>query len=476
MGPARDDGVVDPQPHPEGGDSGGGSFDPGLETGYLRRAPRDHELDPQLGAAPFDPGPERYDDRRARKQAKRRERIERKQGERPGRSPGTGAAAPVGPRLADSDSLSARDEQPLPSEPAPMALTIGNADPTDTAAPVAEPQAEAEVVELPRREPMAERFERLRVERERVELQRRAGIERERSERERAERERRERRRDERAEKLRRDREALRPARRPAAASQAQPKPTQQKAAAAKPAAARIDPGVKGPVRKRARSAENRRRVATRRRGLFWPTAKAGLAVTAALALGGALGSLLGLPVPALDQASSNQSLINSASLFGIDPGTPTGLVRGYVFPILGPHDFGDKLARFGAPRYGHIHEGQDIFGKAGTTEVAVHDGIVVDRGKNSDPDDGGRGNYLAIYSPDDNHSFVYMHMLKPPPVTLGDHVHAGQVIGQLGCTGSCEGPHLHFEVRAGKASLGADTKPLDPLPFLRQWPQSTPG
>jgi len=27
-----------------------------------------------------------------------------------------------------------------------------------------------------------------------------------------------------------------------------------------------------------------------------------------------------------------------------------------------------------------------------------------------------------------------------------------------------------------GKATLGADTKPIDPLPFLKQWPQSTPG
>src|SRR3954470_12545541 len=202
MGPARDDGVVDPQSHPEGGDSGG-SFDPGLETAYLRRAPRDRELDPQLGAAPFDPGPDHYHERRARKQAKRRERIERKE---------------------------SRDEPALPSEPAPVALAVDSADPTDTAAPVAEPQADAEVVELPRREPMAERFERMRVERERVELQRRAEIERERSER-----------------------EALRPARRPAPA--------------------RIDPGVRGPVRKRTRTAENRRRVVTTRRGLFWPTA-----------------------------------------------------------------------------------------------------------------------------------------------------------------------------------------------------------
>jgi murein DD-endopeptidase MepM/ murein hydrolase activator NlpD len=337
------------------------------------------------------------------------------------------------------------------------------------AAPIPEPEREpAPVTELrPRRESLADRLERERRERERAERERRAKIESERAERERTEHERREFRRLERAEKLRREREALRPVRK---STRSKPAPAESLAAA------HIEPGVKGPVRKRARAAENRARVASRRRGLVWPTAKAGLAVTVALALGGALGSFLGLPVPGLDQTTGNQSLVNSASLFGIDPGTPAGLVRGYVFPLLGPHDFGDKIARFGAPRYGHIHEGQDIFGKTGTPEVAVHDGIVVDRGKNSDPDDGGRGNYVVLYSPSGNHSFVYMHMLKPSPVQLGDHVHSGTVVGQLGCTGSCEGPHLHFEVRIGKASLGADTKPVDPLPFLRQWPQSTPG
>ena len=167
---------------------------------------------------------------------------------------------------------------------------------------------------------------------------------------------------------------------------------------------------------------------------------------------------------------------LSSASLFGVDAGTPQGLVSGYVFPLLGPHSFGEKDARFGATRYGHVHEGQDIFGKAGTPEVAVHDGVVVDRGKENGRYSGGRGNYLAIYSPADNRSFVYMHMLKPSPVQLGQEVHAGRVIGQLGCTGSCDGPHLHFEVRIGKASLHSDTKAIDPLPYLEQWPQPTPG
>ena len=357
---------------------------------------------------------------------------------------------------------------------------------------------EADVVPFrARRETVAHRLEREWAERERAERERREEIARERAVRDRAIQERLEQRQAARLERLRRERaeserrerfvwsrrkrsekprrergRRLQPEPKRADAQDAQPRTRPRP----EPARARIDPAVKGPVKKRQRAAENRHRASVRRRGLFWPTAKAGFALTLVLGLSAGLGSALGLPVPGFDPGAGRQSLASSAAIFGVDSGTPPGLAAGYVFPLIGPHGFGDRIARFGAPRYGHIHEGQDIFGKVGTPEVAVHDGTVVDRGKSTDPDSGGRGNFVTIYSPRDDRSFVYMHMLKPSPVLVGKSVHAGQLVGRLGCTGSCEGPHLHFEVRVGRATPGAETKAVDPLPYLHQWPQTTPG
>jgi murein DD-endopeptidase MepM/ murein hydrolase activator NlpD len=42
----------------------------------------------------------------------------------------------------------------------------------------------------------------------------------------------------------------------------------------------------------------------------------------------------------------------------------------------------------------------------------------------------------------------------------VGDAVEQGDIIGLVGCTGSCTGDHLHFEIRV-------DDEPVDPLPYL---------
>jgi murein DD-endopeptidase MepM/ murein hydrolase activator NlpD len=131
------------------------------------------------------------------------------------------------------------------------------------------------------------------------------------------------------------------------------------------------------------------------------------------------------------------------------------------VFPVRGHVDFGDQEARFGAWRGGHVHAGQDVFARAGTPLVAIRDGRVVETG-----DDGGRGNYVAIWSSEMRRTFVYLHMRHPSRVGVGKRVRAGERVGSVGCTGSCWGDHLHLEVRRGKGTTG---KPHDPLQLLRR-------
>jgi murein DD-endopeptidase MepM/ murein hydrolase activator NlpD len=46
--------------------------------------------------------------------------------------------------------------------------------------------------------------------------------------------------------------------------------------------------------------------------------------------------------------------------------------------------------------------------------------------------------------------------------VRVGEQIEAGQRIGTAGCTGSCSGTHLHFELRLRG-------RPVDPLRFRRQ-------
>ena len=152
--------------------------------------------------------------------------------------------------------------------------------------------------------------------------------------------------------------------------------------------------------------------------------------------------------------ADAFRSLTRTAQTVDIAPPEPDEW-----FPVRGVIDFGAYDARFGAWRGDRKHEGQDVFAEAGTPLVAIRDGEVVETG-----DDGGRGNYVAIWSPDTDRTFLYLHMRAPSPLQPGDPVAGGARVGAVGCTGSCWGDHLHLEMRAGRGTTGV---PLDPLPLL---------
>jgi murein DD-endopeptidase MepM/ murein hydrolase activator NlpD len=138
----------------------------------------------------------------------------------------------------------------------------------------------------------------------------------------------------------------------------------------------------------------------------------------------------------------------------------------GYVFPVRGPHSFGTSINRFGAPRSGHTHQGQDIMARAGLPVVSVTAGTVSSTGSN-----GGAGNY-AVVDGDDSRDYAYYHLQSRAVVTRGQRVSAGTVLGRVGCTGSCSGDHLHFEMWTPHWWDGGE--PFDPLPYLRRWDASS--
>jgi len=137
-------------------------------------------------------------------------------------------------------------------------------------------------------------------------------------------------------------------------------------------------------------------------------------------------------------------------------------------FPIddEGDVDYGEAGARFGNNRGGRAHQGQDMFAPAGTPLVAASEAEVVEAGGGEGD---GRGNHVALYDERRDRTYVYFHMSEAPRVEVGEKVVAGRRVGSVGCTGSCSGDHLHFEIRRGE---GADGEALDPLEAVRGWPR----
>lgn len=124
----------------------------------------------------------------------------------------------------------------------------------------------------------------------------------------------------------------------------------------------------------------------------------------------------------------------------------------------------GLRTSPFG-PRWGRNHDGIDIAAATGTAIRAAECGVVT-----VSSEQGGYGNMVCVQH-SDRFETCYAHM-SSFAVNAGDAVRRGQVIGYVGCTGSCTGPHLHFETRVDGQAQNPDTylrgAPVPGTPKLR--------
>jgi hypothetical protein len=135
-------------------------------------------------------------------------------------------------------------------------------------------------------------------------------------------------------------------------------------------------------------------------------------------------------------------------------------------FPLVGPFTYGGPDARFGAPRRGHSHQGQDLPAAEGTPVVAPRGGTV----KAVQYQARGAGHYVVLDGDGEDRDYVFMHLRSGSIVVHeGQHVRTGQRLGDVGSTGESSGPHLHFEIWVG-GGWYTGGHPVDPLPFLRSW------
>lgn len=152
---------------------------------------------------------------------------------------------------------------------------------------------------------------------------------------------------------------------------------------------------------------------------------------------------------------------------------TQAAVVIDIAFPVQGGAEYIDD---FGAPRFNHSHEGNDLMAPKHTPVIAANDGVV---------------SWAPIPEPsygwgiwikgDDGYTYVYIHLNNDTPgtddgnggvehayadgVRQGSRVTRGQIIGWVGDSGNAESanPHVHFEIRDTKTDVA-----IDPYPSLQ--------
>jgi len=130
---------------------------------------------------------------------------------------------------------------------------------------------------------------------------------------------------------------------------------------------------------------------------------------------------------------------------------------------LLGPHGgFAKDKGELPKQWFGYA---ADVMAVADATVASTGEGIaepatLAEGATHKVPLENAAGNYVALDLGDGRYAF-YEH-LKPGSIRVkaGQHVHRGEVIGQVGFTGESTGPHLHFHVSDANAPLAAEGLP----------------
>ncbi len=142
--------------------------------------------------------------------------------------------------------------------------------------------------------------------------------------------------------------------------------------------------------------------------------------------------------------------LVSALSLAASPPPAPEPEPFGLVWPAEG------QVTDGYGPRWGRMHQGIDIGILQRLSVVAAADGTVKAVGWL--PHYAGYG-LVVLVGHGEGRQTLYAH-LSSARVAVGERVRAGEWIGMAGCTGSCTGTHLHFELRERGVAV-------DPMPLL---------
>lgn len=143
-----------------------------------------------------------------------------------------------------------------------------------------------------------------------------------------------------------------------------------------------------------------------------------------------------------LDSDSSQTATTEETSAGGSSQSITGGVYGSKPMPSGRPVD-GGRITQ--SPHAGHM--AFDIGIPVGTPVKTTMDGKVVHAGWN----DQGYGNLVIVEN--GPYRTYYAH-LSSIPVTVGNTVAAGTVIGLSGNTGNSTGPHLHYEIRKNKVTV----------------------